>query len=162
MYDGGCCSRTVASVGGGWIKKQQQRDEVHRNHSACTCSRCIHVACTLKSQKSTNTFLVYLQLLYDRLDTLPKIALIMCGAAFDWPAKKQNRAVPRYNVNPQTAAVECVGCSHCCCVVPVERSNETGVGLQAPALPLHSAGPPGLHPDRAVPQRVPVDHLGVR
>ena len=55
----------------------------------------------------------------------------------------------------------CIGCLHCRLVilVPLERK---GVGLQAPALLVHSAGPPGLHPDGAVPQRVPVDHLGVR
>lgn len=36
---------------------------------------------------------------------------------------------------------------------------DAGLGLQAPALPLHPLGPPGLHPHGAVPQRVPVDYL---
>ena len=38
----------------------------------------------------------------------------------------------------------------------------TGVGLQAAALSLYPPGPPGLHPHGAVPQRVPVDNLGLR
>lgn len=37
------------------------------------------------------------------------------------------------------------------------RLQNQGVELQAEALYLHPAGPPGLHPDDRVPPRVPVD-----
>jgi WD40 repeat protein len=35
-----------------------------------------------------------------------------------------------------------------------QKPTGQGLGLQAAALPLHAARPPGLHPHRAVPQRV--------
>ena len=49
------------------------------------------------------------------------------------------------------------------CAIPDSSSSclQAGVELQAPAVPVHAAGPPGLHPHRAVPPRVPLDPVSL-